>query len=231
MSRQMAGVVGLPSLVTISAATAAQLLPVVAVWQLSPPRPPARLWIGVWAAVFFASDVAQILVSNFAGQNLRLFTYVNPIEDAALLMAYSYWQVRPVIRLSFRIGIPLLAIATLGITLAVGQHTTFKSASSPFRLLILTTAVAYTLVSLASREGARIWDRDWMWTSLGVILYTAAFVVVDPVSAMLTVSHPELLLMVYVVKAVVDTVALLMVGKGMRCPLETTSSPSTLAPS
>lgn len=216
-------------LAIIAAAVATQLLPALAVMQLPRPVPPARFWIAIWALVFFASDLIQFAITVLGrDSNLWFFLIANPVEDAALLMAYSYWQVRPVMRTSFRIAIPLLAIVTLAIALSFGEINTFKVASSPFRLLLIASAVSYTLVARTAVENERIWTRDWLWTSLGVILYYAAYVVVDPVSKALYPEHAELARQVYVIKAVVDVFAYLLVWKGMRCPVET-SSKSTSA--
>ena len=214
-------------LALIALAMAAQLLPVLEVRRLGRPIPPARLWIAIWSLVFFISDIGQIFVAQATGDNLWFFAVMNPIEDAALLMAYSYWQRSPVMRLTFRMAMPLLVAATLAIALSLDEINNFKSVSSPFRLLFLTIAVAYTLVSRATAETGSIWRRDWLWTSFGVILYTAAYVVVDPVSAALYPTRPDLARFVYVVKAGLDTVAYLLVWKGMRCATEQ-PSPSIL---
>ena len=216
----------------ISAAIAAQLLPALAVASLPRPVPPARRWIAIWAGIFFVSDISQFVIARLSGSNLWFFLIANPVEDAALLMAYSYWQVRPVMRLGFRIAIPLLALVTLAIAIGLGEVNSFKAVSSPFRLLLLTSAVAYTLVVRTAQEEGRIGMRDWLWTSLGVILYLAAYVVVDPVTRALYPRSEELSRLVYVVKAAVDVGAYLMVWKGMRCPVEeTASSGSTSGPS
>lgn len=218
-------------LALVAAAVATQLLPALAVAQLPRPLPPARFWVAIWALVFFASDLIQFAITVLGRQeNLWFFLVANPIEDAAIIMAYSYWQLRPVMRTTFRIAIPLLAIVTLAIALSFGEVNTFKAASSPFRLLLLVTAVAYTLVVRTSVEDERIWTRDWLWTSLGVILYYAAYVVVDPVSQALLPEHGDLARQVYVVKAGVDVLAYLLVWKGMRCPVEA-SLGSTSVPS
>lgn len=216
------GVLPLYQRVVVSAAISAQLLPVLAVLSLERPVPRARHWIAIWATIFFVSDLTQMSITQFtsADSNLWFFLISHPIEDAALLMAFSYWQLRPVMRLTFRTAIPLLAIATLAIALAFGEANTFKANSSPFRLLLISAAVAYTLVARTASEDDRIWDRDWLWTSLGVLLYYSANVVVDPVSAMIYPQSPSLARMVYVVKAAFDVLAYLMVWKGMRCPVE-----------
>jgi len=218
-------------LAIVAAAVATQLLPALAVAQLPRPVPPARFWVAVWALVFFASDLIQFAITVLGREsNLWFFLIANPIEDAAILMAYSYWQLRPVMRSTFRIAIPLLAFATLAIAVSFGEINTFKAASSPFRLLLIATAAAYTLVVRTSVETERIWTRDWLWTSLGVILYYAAYVVVDPVSKALLPEHQDLARQVYVVKAGVDVLAYLLVWKGMRCPVEA-SLGSTSVPS
>ncbi|MCC6317026.1 MAG: hypothetical protein IT361_04970 [Gemmatimonadaceae bacterium] len=216
-------------LAIIGMAVATQLLPSLAVLALPRPVPRARYWIGWWGLAFFVSDLSQVAISSFARvDNLWFFLIANPIEDATLLMAFSYWQLRPVMRLSFRVAIPLLALVTLAIAIAFGELTTFKTASSPFRLLLITTAVTYTLVVRTSREQQRIWERDWLWTSLGVTLYYAAYVVVDPVSAALLPDQPELARLVYVVKGAVDIVAFVMVWYGMRRPLPAAEPQSPL---
>jgi hypothetical protein len=213
----------------VAAAVATQLLPALAVAHLPRPVPPARFWVAVWALVFFASDLMQLAISVLGREsNLWFFLIANPIEDGAILMAYSYWQVRPVMRSTFRVAIPLLAVATIAIAFSFGEVNTFKVASSPFRLLLIASAVSYTLVARTAVENERIWTRDWLWTSLGVILYYAAYVVVDPVSKALYPEHADLARQVYVIKAAVDVLAYLLVWKGMRCPVET-SSESTSA--
>lgn len=207
--------------VIIGSAISAQLLPALAVGALQRPVPRPRYWIAIWALIFYVSDLSQLIISEFTReQNLWFMLIANPIEDAALLMAFSYWQLRPVLRLTFRLAIPLLAIATLAIALAFDEVNTFKANSSPFRLLLISAAVAYTLVARTAIEQQRIWDRDWMWTSLGVLLYYTANVVVDPVSAMIYPQSASLAVLVYVVKAGFDFLAYVMVWKGMRCPIE-----------
>lgn len=215
----------------ISAAVATQLLPTLAVVGLPDPRPLARKWMGVWGFAFFISDVLQLFIAEHFGNNLWFLAIANPIEDAALLWALAYWQTRPVMRLTFRLGIPGLAISTIAIAAYFGEVAGFKAVSSPFRLLIITAAIAYTIVHRSLREPERIRQQDWFWACLGVLLYYAAYVVVDPVTAMLMPARMDLARLVYVVKAGVDTVAFILVWKGMECPVETTSSTSMSEPS
>lgn len=214
----------------VAAAMAAQLLPVLAVMALARPVPRARFWIAIWSLVFFVSDVIQFLVARFLGENLWYFSFSHPIEDALLLWAYSHWQTRPEMRLTFRLAIPLLVVVSSLIAITAGEFNTFKSFSSPFRSLILMSAIVYTLISRWMQEKEPVADRDWLWTSVGVMLYFGAYVLVEPVANSLIPEHMGLARFVYVVKGCVDLVAYILIWKGMRCPVPT-SSGSTWAPS
>ncbi|MBL8962224.1 MAG: hypothetical protein JNJ98_20345, partial [Gemmatimonadetes bacterium] len=176
----------------ISGAVALQLPPFLAVRAGGPEVSPARQWIGWWALAFFLADLAQVVISDLVGSNLMFILLAGPIEDGCLLWAYSYWQQRPVLRLSFRVTVPLLAIASVGLAIYAGEAGDFQAVSGPFRLLIMTAAIAFTLVSRAVNETGRIWQRDWMWVSLGTILYYAAYVVVHPISKALMAQSVEL---------------------------------------
>lgn len=94
---------------TIGAAVGSQVLPVAAVATLTPPLPRARYWIGIWFLVAILSDfIQQALVNLSPGSNLWFINGARVIEDAILLWALSFWQVKPFMRLSFRAGIPFL---------------------------------------------------------------------------------------------------------------------------
>ena len=215
----------------VAATMTAQLLPTLAVLGLARPVPPARFWIGVWSLVFFVSDVLQWTISFATGGNLWFFSFSHPIEDALLLWAYSHWQTRPEMRLTFRLAIPLLIAVSTFIAFQAGEFNTFKSFSSPFRSLILMSAVVYTLISRWMKENEPVADRDWLWTSVGVMLYFGAYVLVEPVAnSLISADQMAMARLVYVIKACVDLVAYVLIWKGMRCPVPT-SSGSTWGPS
>ena len=228
--RLFSGPLSVAIIAPIAAATTAQLLPTLAVLGLPRPVPPARFWMGVWSFVFFISDVLQFVVGRFFGTNLWYFSFSHPIEDALLLWAYSHWQTRPEMRLTFRLAIPLLITVSTFIAFQAGEFNTFKSFSSPFRSLILLSAVVYTLISRWMQENEPVADRDWLWTSVGVMLYFGAYVLVEPVANSLIPDQMELARLVYVIKACVDLIAYILIWKGMRCPVPM-SSGSTWGPS
>ncbi len=191
-------------------------------------RPIARRWVGYWALAFFVSDILQTSLAT-GGPILWFVLVAFPVEDACLLWAYSYWQIRPIARLTFRAGIPAVTVVFLGLAAWAGETNDFQVVSGLFRFLVMLSALSYTLVTRARVEMGRIWERDWLWVSLGALLYYGAFVGVIPVTAALLPENVQLARLVYVVKAAVDTIAFVLVWKGTRCPVET-SSPSISLP-
>jgi hypothetical protein len=204
----------------ITAAVLAQVFPPLAVWLNGTGRDPARWWVAVWAVAYVISDFAQLLLALTSGQNLWFLTISQPVQDGLLLWALSLWQNRPVMRLTFRVAIPIHVLVTLGFAIAAGEQETFKTFASPFRSLVILSAAAYTIVSRSAEETDRIWMRDWLWTSLGVALYYGVYVIVEPVSGwLLAQGRSETVVNLYVVKAIFDVLAFLLIWKGMRCPL------------
>ena len=61
----------------------------------------------MWCLAFFVSDLIQLQVTSLVGNNLWIFIYIEPFEDALLLWALSYWQTRPLTRITLRIATPL----------------------------------------------------------------------------------------------------------------------------
>ena len=207
-------------------ATIAQLLPPAAVLPMWRRAPLARRWIAVWCVAFFVSDLLQIGVASSLGNNLWLLTFIEPVEDALLLWSLSYWQTRPITRIAFRVAIPLVIGIYLTISFAAGELNTFKTFSGPFRALLLLVATAFTLISNVSAEPERVYAKDWLWTCLGVLLYFGLLVSTDPIIAAMGPKDLELMRRLLNVRAAGDVFSYVLIWKGMRCPLPTSSSGS-----
>ncbi len=210
---------------TIGAAVGSQILPVAAVATLAPPLPRARYWIGVWFLVAILSDFIQLTLSNVTpSSNLWFINSARVIEDAILLWALSFWQVKPFMRLSFRVGIPLFAGVVLLIAVLAHELTTFQSFTGPFRCLVMIGAFSYTLIANLREEAERALARDWMWVSIGFMLYFGTLLIVPPVTASLIPDNLALARLVYNIKAMINVVAFILVAKGLICPIPARSS-------
>jgi hypothetical protein len=210
-----------------TAATLAQLLPVVAVLLAWSRTTPARKAIAMWCLAFFVSDLVQLQVTSLVGDNLWIFIYIEPFEDALLLWALSYWQTRPLTRITLRIATPLFIASYVGLAILAGEQDTFKTFSGPFRALIMMGWTAFTLISNLARSPERVWSRDWLWTTLGILLYFGLLVVTDPIVAAMPRDQIENMMRLYDVRAIGDVFAFILMWRGMRCPLPNSSSGST----
>lgn len=209
------------------AATLAQLLPPLAVLPHWRTTTTVRRWVAVWCAVFFLADLLQIAFAAALGSNLWLITLLQPVEDVILLWALSHWQVRPVMRIALRAAIPLVIATYVGIGIAAGEVATFKNLSGPFRALLLMSFAAYTLVSNIAEAPEQVAKKDWLWTTLGVLLYFGLLVATDPIVSAMSPGQLDAMRRVYAVRAAGDVLAFILIWRGMRCPLPTSSSGST----
>jgi hypothetical protein len=209
------------------AATLSQLLPIIAVVPQWKRTSDARRWVAFWCLAFFLSDVIEFVYARIWGNNLWLRTGIAPIEDALILYALSFWQVRPVTRIAFRIAIPLVVATYLIIAVSAGEVDTWKTFAGPFRALVVVSATLYTLISNLARELEEAWSRDWLWVTFGVTLYHGIDVATDPIVAAIGESGRNTLLAIYCVKFTFDVIAFILIWRGMRCPLPNGSSGST----
>ena len=208
-------------------AVAAQLLPPLAVGWPWKRTTEARRWIAIWCLFFFVSDLAQLAISKTSGNNLWYFTYAEPVEDAMLLWALSNWQVKPLARIAARAAAPLVFLAYLILVFAMGEQDTFKTISHPFRALVLLLWTAFTLISNVASEPENVWSRDWLWTSLGVLLYFGLFAAIDPIVSAMDPTDLRAMIRVYNARAYGDVIAFVLIWRGMRCPLPRNLSGST----
>lgn len=208
-------------------AVLAQLMPPIAVVPAWRRTSPARKWITIWCLVFFLSDLVQLGLAVTRGNNLWIFTYLQPIEDTLLLWALSHWQTRPVTRIALRIAIPLVVATYVAIAIVAGELDTFRTFSGPFRALLMMLCTAYTLISNVAASPERAWNHDWLWTTIGVLLYFGLLVIIDPIAAAMGPDQLVAMRRLYNARSFGDVLAFVLIWRGMRCPLPSSSSGST----
>ncbi|HMN08519.1 MAG TPA: hypothetical protein PKC83_06990 [Gemmatimonadaceae bacterium] len=214
-------------LVFPAAATLAQLLPPLVVVPRWRAASAARRWIAIWCIAFFVADLMQIAIAMTRGSNLWFIALMQPLEDAILFWALSYWQVRPVARIALRVAIPLVIATYVGIGIAAGEWGSFQTFSGPFRALLAMSFTAYTLVSNIAAAPERVSSKDWLWTTLGVLLYFGLLVATDPIFSAIGAHDVDALSRVFAVRSVGDVLAFILIWRGMRCPPPISSSGST----
>lgn len=207
------------AIATALAATFAQLLPPLAVFPSWRRTSEARKWIAVWGVLYFASDLMQLGFSRWQYDNLFLFVFINPVEDGVILWALSYWQLRPLTRIAFRVAIPIFVLIYIVIVIAAGEEKSFQTFAGTYRALVVLAASLFTLLSRSTEEADGVWTKDWLWTTVGVSLYYGLLVAAQPIMAIVAPQSTSAARAVFTVKAIGDVVAFILIWRGMRCPL------------
>ena len=205
----------------LHAATAAQVIPVLAAVRYGVRLPSPRPWIVVWCASLLASDFAQYQFGiGAAGANNLWLQYIAvPTQNAIMLWALSLWQPDPVSRLAFRVAIPLDVLALLALIPAAQSAAVFNQFTWPFQSLVLLAGSLYTLVKRSIGEPERVTSRDWFWITLGTSLFFAFRIAVPPFAALMVATNLELSRLAYVFSAWIDILAYVLIARGMLCPL------------
>jgi len=205
----------------LHAATAAQVLPLLAAARFGLRLPPARRWLVVWCLTLIASDVAQYQFGiGAAGANNLWLQYIAvPTQNAIMLWILSLWQPDPVSGLAFRVAIPLDVVALLALIPAAQSAAAFNQFTWPFQSLVLLAGSLYTLVKRSIGEPDRVTSRDWFWITLGTSLFFAFRMAVPPFAALMMSSNMELARLAYVFSAWIDILAFVLIARGMLCPL------------
>lgn len=208
-------------------ATLSQLLPPLAIRRTWRTTSAVRRIVAIWCLFFFFSDVLQIAVSRFRYNNHWLFVLIDPLEDAIILWALSLWQRSPLARLWVRTAIPLTVLGYVLIVFGAGEVDTFKQFGTAFRSLIVLSAALFTLISRGVDEPDGVWDKDWLWVSIGVALYYGLLVATDAFLEAVINEDLQLARAVITSKSLANIVVFLLVWRGLRCPLKDVYSGST----
>ena len=202
------------------AASASQVLPLLAGLRHRTRLPAVRVWVLAWCASVLASDLMQIWVRGHSGNDNRWAQILAvPIQNAIMLWTLSLWQRHAVSRLAFRIAIPLFLVAVFALVPALRDKPTFETVARPFQGLLLLAAALYTLVSNAARDPGGVTRQDWFWVTLGTSLYFGLRVALPPFAAVLMQSNMELVRLAYLVQAWADIAVFALIARGIWCPL------------
>ena len=200
-------------------ASMSQALPVGAVLaRRGRLRPAPVVWVAAWCVVLLLSDAGLLLIARWEGNNLWVRYIALPAESTLALWTLSYWQVHDLLRLAYRLAIPLLLVAT-ALTLAFSDSSRhFDEFMAPLHALVLLTAALHTLVHRAIRTEGSITRESWFWVSLGMSLYFGSAVALQPFNSALLATHMDWVRAAYLTHAWVEIVAFALITVGVLCP-------------
>jgi hypothetical protein len=207
----------------LHAAFAAQALPVLAGARYGARLPRVRKWVAGACALGILADSVQLVIaqSDPHVQTMSVWvTYVSVgVENAIFLWALSLWQTHPLLRLAYRMSIPLFVIGAIALTTTLSGANVFNLYTAPFQSLVVLAGALYTLVTHSITEHERITQFDWFWICLGLSAYFALGVALPPFAQILLADRMDLVRLAYLTKAWSDVIAYILIARGMLCPL------------
>jgi signal transduction histidine kinase len=186
-----------------------------------------RLGVAIWLVLLALMDVSGLAWTFWLklGNNHAITYIFAPVQGAVLLWAISLWQVRPVLRTTVRLLIPLLLAWWAANIALIENLDSFSVVGSPVYHLIALSAALLALVTRARDAEEPLLRADWLWILVGIALFFAANASVTIVQgvAIEAMDYP-LAARAGVLKSIIDVVALLVMTGGFLWPPRPTSS-------
>jgi hypothetical protein len=200
-------------------AVCSQLLPPLAA-VLVGVRNRARIGIVIWCLLQFGTDVVAGWLGHGGNNNIWLEYISIPSTSAVILWTLAAWQTKPTPRLAIRVVTPLYVIAYFTLVIAVEDTSTFSLVAGTLSGLVLISLTVYTLLVRSLDEGGNLTQFDWFWVCSGLALYFSCATAIEPLSRYLesNASLPQLWALLEV-RAVADTVAMMVIARGLLCPM------------
>lgn len=208
-----------------------QLVPLAA--ALSRPRAlrGARLGVAIWLLLLVLMDAASWTwsIGLKLGNNHWVSFAFLPFQGVAILWAIGLWQVRPLLRLTVRLCVPLLLV-WWGLDIAFLEPTdSFSGIGSPVYNILTLAAATLTIATRARATDEPLLRQDWLWILSALAIFFATNATVTIVQGASIASGDYALAMrAGNLKAALDIFAfLLMTGGFLWAPRLTSSGDSS----
>jgi hypothetical protein len=208
----------------------AQLLPPLAALR-NRGRDRTRLKIVLWCLLLFAGDGLSWWLGHIRGQNNLWLDYLTTaLEGALMLWILSGWQISAVARLAVTFLVPAYLLAEVLLYRIVENNRTFSLATGTLSGFVLLCLVLYTLVTRSLAERGYLVESDWFWVCSGLALYYCFSTALEPMVRYLISADTNRLVMVFEFKAVWDCVAMMVIARGLLCPMSPPRSGTSSSP-
>ena len=191
----------------------------------------ARVGVVVWLILIVLAGIAQWTWSQWLrlGNNLFFSFIFVPAQGLAILWAIALWQVRPVLRMTVKLCIPLLALWWVVDIAFLEDITSFSAIGSPVYYLMTLAAAMLAIVTRAREAEESLLREDWLWILSGLAIFFATNATVTIVQgAAIRSGDYALAVRAGSLKAAIDIFSLLlMTGGFLWAPRQTSSGDSS----
>ncbi|MEO8030874.1 MAG: hypothetical protein ABJC74_09205 [Gemmatimonadota bacterium] len=211
-------------------AIASQLLP-PAVALLRPTADRTRSKVVLWCLVLFLFDMLESASTRLGYSSNLWLEYIFEPTQALLTFWILYdWQAGELSRLAIRFLAPIFLVAMVSLTLLVKELRTFSLMTTSLTALVLLCLALYTLLTRSLSAGENPARFDWFWICSGYSLYFIGMIGYDPILRRLMGGNPDAAFAVPAAKSVSDTIAMLMIAKGLLCTIPQLRSRGSSSP-
>lgn len=181
-------------------------------------------------AVMFVQDAAGWWMAERNIGNLWVSHVGTPLQTLLLLFALAEWQTGESERRAVRFAAVGFLLVYLVLVAAVEDPRAFSRFARPLQAILVVSVAAWTMVRRTVTTFESPLAAPWFWVSAGLLLYFGSGAVLGPVSNLLMRTSPDLVRIAYVVKALVNIVAYLLVARGILCSQPSGSSGGSWGP-
>jgi hypothetical protein len=153
-----------------------------------------------------------------------------PVSAGFLLWVLSLFQTSPVLRTATRWAIPSFLAGYFPLLFWVEDLGGFSRVTVPLYSTVLLGASLATLVQRSVGAEGRLASHDWFWIGSGLSLYFGATTLLHPAAMILLPTRDDLVRLAYYIKAAINILAMILVARGVLCPLPQPTSGSSFWP-
>jgi len=169
----------------------------------------------IWCLVIVSQDVVGIALAEQGRTNLWISYLFEPLFSGALLWALAFWIPERSSSLALRAAVPLVALASVILTITLDDPRSFSLVVAPFHSIVMLLAAVWTFVSLSLESKSSIVRQDWFWIIGGVMLYAATATAIQPLAWYLIRERVDLLHAAFNVRAAMVLLSFSAITWGM----------------
>jgi hypothetical protein len=162
----------------------------------------------VFFAVSLLIEVIVDLLALYKINNLWLFHISTLLEYTLLILVFSYWQKKDILKLSLRLSIPLFLLIWFAAKLFLESFNQFDNFTSSMAGVILVVVSSYTLYDLSKENSVSLSRDPRFWVGSAVLIYYTGNLMLFALSNIITI---------WAIHSILNIIANLIYSGGFLC--------------